>query len=167
MSIETHLRLTDAKRASEQAEQLFGLTKAALQSDLPTADIRHVGATAIRGCLTKGDRDIVVRVLAKDFTHADTVLSTRYTLNNGSTRTTNFAAFEDASTDPPLGIQLTTIDGPFDFFHEFVEALCASPSLVREYNAIKSAHEGKKMVVYRAAKDAFVARVLREKRLLR
>ena len=126
MSIGTHLRLINPERARDQAERLFGLTRAALQSVLPTADIRHVGATAIRGCLTKGDLDIVVRVPAKDFAQAETVLATRYAFNSGSTRTTDFAAFEDATTDPPLGIQLTVIDGPFDFFHAFVEALCAS-----------------------------------------
>jgi len=165
MSVEPNLKLTDAERARKQAEQLFGLTRASLQSVLPTADIRHVGATAIRGCLTKGDLDIVIRVPAKDFAHVETVLSTRFARNTGSTRTNDFAAFEDASTDPPLGIQLTTINGPFDFFHDFVEALCASPPLVREYNALKRAYEGREMPVYRAAKCAFVKRVLAEKRL--
>jgi GrpB-like predicted nucleotidyltransferase (UPF0157 family) len=160
MSLETPLRLVDPELARLRAESLFERTRAALQTVLPMADIRHIGATAIRGCLTKGDLDIVVRVPSDDFTHAETVLSNRFSRNQGSTRTSDFAAFEDVSTDPHLGIQLTAIGGPFDFFHEFVEALGASPQLVREYNALKSAHEGHEMAVYRAAKDAFIDRVL-------
>jgi GrpB-like predicted nucleotidyltransferase (UPF0157 family) len=167
MTTETHFRLTDPERARDRAERLFGQIRTSLQSVLPRADIRHVGATAIRGCLTKGDLDIVIRIPAEDFPHGEATLSKRFTRNIGSTRTTNFAAFEDASTDPPLGIQLTTINGPFDFFHEFVDALSASPPLVREYNALKSAHEGREMAVYRVAKDAFVERVLAETRVRR
>lgn len=160
MSLETPLRLVDPELARLRAERLFEQTRAALQTVLPMADIRHIGATAIRGCLTKGDLDIVVRVPSDDFTHAEAVLSNRFSHNKESTRTSDFAAFEDVATDPHLGIQLTTIGGPFDFFHEFVEALGASPQLVREYNALKSSHDGHEMAVYRAAKDAFIDRVL-------
>jgi GrpB-like predicted nucleotidyltransferase (UPF0157 family) len=160
MSDETHLRLVVTELARDQAERLFERTRASLQSVLPMADIRHIGATAIRGCLTKGDLDIVIRVPPENFAEVETVLSTRFARNNGSTRTADFAAFVDDSANPPLGIQLTTIDGPFDFFHDFVDALCASPQLVREYNALKSAYDGRAMPVYRAAKDAFIDRVL-------
>ena len=71
-----------------------------------------------------------------------------------------FSAFEDASSYPHLGVQLTVVGGEFDLFHQFVEALQRSPELVRQYNALKRRHDGGDMTVYRKAKDAFVKKVL-------
>jgi GrpB-like predicted nucleotidyltransferase (UPF0157 family) len=91
------------------------------------------------------------------------MLASRFSRNEGSIRTMTFSAFEDASSHPHLGIQLAVIDGPSDFFHLFVEALCQSPQLVAEYNALKIRFEGAEMATYRAAKDEFVERVLAER----
>ena len=124
------------------------------------AEIRHIGATAVPGCLTKGDLDIVIRVAAEDFRQTEAVLASRFARNSGSVRTDTFSAFEDKSRAPDLGVQLTVIGGPFDVFHRFVEALLLSPRLVEDYNALKRAHDNGDMAVYRAAKDAFIARVL-------
>ncbi len=56
---------------------------------LPTsADIRHIGATTVWGCLTKGDLDVVVRVSLGDFPEADAVLSALFARNVGSPKMT-------------------------------------------------------------------------------
>jgi GrpB-like predicted nucleotidyltransferase (UPF0157 family) len=163
MNNEPPFALVDPERAREEAERLFEAVSKSLDAILPpTADIRHIGATALHGCLTKGDLDIVVRVPAVDFQAADAALASRYARNDGSIRTTTFSAFEDSSSRPHLGIQLAVIDGPSDFFHQFVEALRQSPPLVEEYNTLKRAYDGSAMATYRVAKDAFVERVLAE-----
>ncbi len=161
MSNEPTFTLVDAEGAHEKAQRLYEAVSTSLKAVLPpTADIRHIGATAVPGCLTKGDLDIVVRVDAGHFDDADSAIAYRFTRNEGSVRTKTFSAFEDDSNDPHLGIQLAAINGPFDFFHHFVEALRQSPALVREYNELKCVHDGGAMAVYRAAKDAFVEKVL-------
>jgi GrpB-like predicted nucleotidyltransferase (UPF0157 family) len=161
MDDEAPFILVDTNRAREEAEQLFGTVSKLLASVLPpTADVRHVGATAVPGCLTKGDLDIVVRVPVDQFSDADAVLASHFARNEGSVRSGTFAAFEDAASNPHLGIQLVAINGPLDFFHLFVEALQRSPRLVEEYNALKRQHDGANMVQYRLAKDAFVEAVL-------
>jgi GrpB-like predicted nucleotidyltransferase (UPF0157 family) len=153
--------LVDANRAREGAEHLFGTASKFLVSVLPpTADVRHIGATAVPGCLTKGDLDIVVRIPVDQFSDADAVLASHFARNEGSIRSGTFAAFEDAARNPHLGIQLVAINGPSDFFHLFVEALQRSARLVEEYNALKRQYDGANMVLYRAAKDAFVEAVL-------
>lgn len=158
MDNELSFKLVDADSARATAQQLFEVMARSLAATLPpTADIRQIGATAIPGCLTKGDLDIVVRVPAEDFGAADSVLATRFSRNEHSIRT---SAFEDASRWPHLGIQLAAINGPFDFFHLFVEALQQSPDLIEKYNALKRHHDGCDMSIYRAAKDAFVDDVL-------
>lgn len=151
----------DAAEARAHADRLFGHVSSELRALLPpSADIRHIGATAIPGCVTKGDLDIVVRVASVDFLTADGALAGRFSRNIGSKRTANFASFEDAATSPHLGIQLTVVDGEDDYFHLFAEALMRDPELVARYNALKRQFDGQPMDVYRAAKSAFVTRVL-------
>jgi GrpB-like predicted nucleotidyltransferase (UPF0157 family) len=161
MDSEAPFVLVDADRARAEAQRLFAAIDKLLTGLLPpSADVRHIGATAIPGCLTKGDLDVLVRVPADRFSDADAVLASRFARNQGSLRSETFSAFEDASSNPHLGIQLVAINGPLDFFHLFVEALQRSPRLVEEYNALKSRHDGADMAVYRRAKDAFVEAVL-------
>jgi GrpB-like predicted nucleotidyltransferase (UPF0157 family) len=148
-------------RARAAADDLFERMVAILRPVLPPAtDILHVGSTAIPGCLTKGDLDIVVRVRPADFAAADAVLAARLTRNTGSARTDSFAAFEDATTEPHLGVQLAVVGGPFDDFHRFAAALLHDSALVERYNALKTQFHGRPMAEYRAAKDAFIVAVL-------
>ena len=148
-------------RARAAADALFERIAAILRAVLPAgADIRHVGSTAVPGCETKGDLDIVVRVPAVDFAAAEAVLTARLTRNTGSVRTDTFAAFEDATTAPHLGVQLAVIGGPFDDFHRFEAALRRDASLVERYNVLKMQFHGRPMDEYRAAKDTFIAEVL-------
>lgn len=155
------LTLIDPARARQQAEHLYGAMRDRLKEALPpSTDIQHIGATVVPGCLTKGDLDLVIRVPADAFIGADLELSSRFARNTGSIHTESFSAFENSASRPPVGIQLVVIDGPYDFFHHFAEALRQSPELVAEYNSLKLAHDGFDMAVYRTAKDAFIERVL-------
>lgn len=162
MSVEPDFSLhPDAERARAAADALFEKTADALLRLLPvSADIRHVGATAVPGCITKGDLDIVVRVAATDFAAADAVLAARYSRNQGSARTDTFAAFEDDAVEPHLGIQLAVIDSADDFFHQFAYALRENSDLLARYNALKKSFDGRPMAEYRAAKDEFIAATL-------
>ncbi len=160
---EPPFRLVDPDLARAAAHRLFEVVSGTLRKLLPAAaEVLHIGATAVPGCLTKGDLDIVVRVPAQDFASADAVLAGLLARNEGSIRTDTFSAFEDGASDPHLGVQLAVIDGPFDTFHLFAEALRRSPQLVAEYNDLKRRYDGAEMQTYRAAKDVFVERVLGE-----
>ena len=154
--------LIDPELARGRAEKLYIVMRRMLVEVLPpNTDVRHIGATAVPGCWTKGDLDILIRLPVERFAAADAMLESKFDRNVGSVRAATFSAFEDASHDPHVGLQLTAIDGHYDFFHLFVEALRSSPRLVREYNELKRAHHGVDMNVYRSAKDVFVERVLR------
>jgi GrpB protein len=96
MSAEMFLLAPDDAHARAAAEALFASIRRELEALLPcAADIRHIGATAVPGCLTKGDLDIVVRVAEQDFPAADAALEGRFARNLGSIRLATFAAFED------------------------------------------------------------------------
>jgi GrpB-like predicted nucleotidyltransferase (UPF0157 family) len=162
MSVEPDFSLhpdLDAARAA--ANELFERTAAILRGLLPaSADIRHIGATVVPGCLTKGDLDIVVRVEAADFLAADAAIAAHFARNTGSTRTDTFSAFEDGGTTPHLGVQLVVVGAPEDCFHTFAEVLRCDPDLLARYNDLKRQYDGHPMEVYRAAKDDFIAGAL-------
>lgn len=153
----------DTVRAADAAAALYDRIQRELRPILPaSADIRHVGATAIPGCLTKGDLDLVVRVEAADFPLAEACLAARFGRNTGSVRTDDFAAFADDAL--ALGIQLTAKDGRFDTFHRFTAALQADALLVERYNALKRRCAGGSMAAYRAEKAAFIEEVVNRRR---
>ncbi len=155
----------DGEGARLAAQALFDRVRTRLEPRMPSsAEIRHVGATAVPGCATKGDLDVVVRVDADGFDAAEAHLAALFPRNPGSVRTGDFAAFADEAQSPPLGIQLTAKGGRFDVFHLFVDALRANPALVARYNALKARFEGKPMDAYRAAKAGFVEEVLADAR---
>lgn len=151
----------DQRALRDRAAHLFGRVRAEPEVALPAdCHVLHVGATAIPGCLTKGDLDLVVRCKATDFAKADRVLADRFARNLGSLSTANFSAFEDAASVPPCGVQLTVRGGPLDVFHLFADALRNDAILVGRYNALKRRYDGRSMDAYRDAKAAFVHSVL-------
>jgi GrpB-like predicted nucleotidyltransferase (UPF0157 family) len=122
---------------------------------LPGADLQHVGSSAIPGSLTKGDLDIQVRVPTAAFPAAEAALAAYYPRNTGSSVVPGFAAFELRGPPVDVGIQLTIIDGPCDFFWRFREVLLAREQQRVAYDELKRAHEGGLMDAYRRAKERF------------
>ena len=158
---EERFTLVPAMAAAEMASGLFMVLHDRLGAVLPhDAEIEHVGATAVPGCLTKGDLDVVVRVTPDAFAAAERTLSHLFERDLGSDRTDSFAAFKDDEAQPPLGVQLVVRGTPLDVFVRFRDRLRADPGLVAQYNAIKLRHNGRGMDTYRAAKSAFIETVL-------
>ncbi|WP_439891923.1 GrpB family protein [Ralstonia sp. 25C] len=159
-AIET-LRLQPHPAASAQADAAFHAFVARWASRLPaSADIVHVGSTAIPGCLTKGDLDICVRADRADVAHIDALLAACYARNAGSFRSDDFSAFKDDAHQPPLGVQLVARGSELDVFVRFCDCLLRSSELVAAFNALKAAHAGRSMASYRLAKADFIAKVL-------
>ena len=163
--MEPKFDLANMEDARKNADLLFAKVRLYLEEGIPNGEIIHVGSTAVAGCLTKGDLDVVVRVPVSDFAQADSFLQTKHIRNNGSARTDTFSAFEDPSCIPHLGVQLVAVDGPFDFFHQFVDALRNSPELLQRYNELKRSFVGSEMQAYRAAKSNFIEQALAKRKL--
>lgn len=128
---------------------------------LPTADIQHVGATAVPGSLTKGDLDINVRVATEMFKHADAVLAGLLSRNAGSTRTATFSAFEVEEESPSVGVQLTAIGSEDDFFVWQRERLRSDAAQRVRYHRLKRSFHGQSHAEYREAKARFWEDLLR------
>lgn len=122
----------------------------------PFADIQHIGSTSIPGSLSKGDIDINVRIKPENFKEVVSKLKELYEVNQPENWTGNFASFkDDKNYDLPVGIQLTIIDSPDDFFVEQRDRLIQNKKLLDELNKLKQQYEGKTMEEYRKVKSEF------------
>jgi GrpB-like predicted nucleotidyltransferase (UPF0157 family) len=140
----------------------FALHHDELSGRLPSAEIHHVGSTAVPGSLTKGDLDIQVCVSSAQFGHADCILSAHYRRNVASTHTETFSSFKDDNADPPLGIQLTVTGSPDDIFCTLRDYLIQHADVNEQYNELKRQFEGAAMDDYRAAKSTFLESLLEQ-----
>ena len=141
----------------DAAESLFSEVKLRIREKLPHAEIEHIGSTAVRGRLTKGDLDVLVRVSRDDFRESDRALESLFGRNEGSDRTATFAAFQDSSTSPELGVQLVVAGTEFDTFSQWVSRLLSDRDLQAAYDDLKARYHGKRMSEYREAKSKFIA----------
>jgi len=161
VSADLKLRLFESPRLFEEAKAFADATIARLRRLLgPEVTISHVGATAVPGCLTKGDVDIVVHTESKSFSDAREILDGNYAKNLGSPRDDNFTSYSDDTGAFPLGIQLVVSGSEHDTFERFAERLRQSDVLLASYNELKRSFAGADMEIYRKAKAGFIARVL-------
>ena len=155
---------SNASHVFREAEKLYAKVERRIHGVLPDADVRHVGSTAIRGSLTKGDLDVVVRVEQDDFRDADRVLADMFSRNEGSDKTDAFSAFMDSRSSPELGVQLVVAGTEMDTFADWIDRLTSDSKLRASYDALKARFHGKAMNDYRKAKEAFILQNLREQK---
>lgn len=122
------------------------------------AEIHHIGATAIEGCLTKGDIDFCIRVPSPLFSLCESAMAAVFERNSGSIHNKFFASFVMPEED--AGFQLVVMGSPLDFFTRLRDLMQNNPALIQAYNELKKKFNGAPMTDYRAAKDAFIASVL-------
>jgi|SRR3989344_3664356 len=153
----------EREKFRERAEQLFLKEQKRILHVIPSADVQHIGSTAIPGSLTKGDLDIQVRIMQKDFEKAQKALSKMYKPNKGNPPTKTYASFKNDSTKIPLGVQLTVVGSKEDNFAALRDILVSDKKHLKEYNSLKKRYQGKPMREYRKAKGKFVEKVLKSK----
>jgi len=137
---------------------LFETEKEELVDLFPDAAIEHIGSTAVPGTLTKGDLDINIRIRSEEFDQAVETLKTLYEINQSENWSKEFASFKDDSRD--LGIQVTVLNSPEDYFIAQREYLTNHPEAVSELNSLKEQFEGKSMDEYQKAKGEFFEKLI-------
>ncbi len=144
--------------AADQAQRSFRVVAKILLARLPYAEIEHVGSTAIPGCLTKGDLDVLVRVSGPDFERAALTLdgmplapSTR------NERTAEYAEYDYSDGGISAAVQLAVAGSHLDdCFHGLKALLKSNPAALTAYNSLKAAHNGGGMATYREEKEPLI-----------
>lgn len=153
--------LTLSDSAPSLALQSFVVIAAALFAQLPYAEIEHVGSTAVPGCLTKGDLDVLVRVSTADFqraTHALDALVTRSTRNEP---TDQYVEYDYSADGVSASVQLVVAGSELDErFHRLKAVLKSAPEALAKYNSLKVRCDGLSMTAYRRAKERLIDSLL-------
>ena len=153
------MRFHDPEGLRGGAERVFERERKRILAALPAARVKHIGATSVAGAWSKGDVDLLVRVQPDGFDAAVEALLRLYAVHQPENWSASFASF--TAPGEAVGAQLVA-EGSTDErdFLRFRDRLSSEPALLAEYNELKRRHEGAPEDDYRAAKAAFVQRVV-------
>lgn len=143
------------------ALRCFWEIAASLSARLPWAEIEHVGSTAVPGCLTKGDIDVLVRVDHGDFERSALVLDGLLVRSSRNAAAEDYVEYDYLSGAVAASVQLV-VAGCWhdDRFHGLRAALLLDPAAVERYNDLKLRYVGRDMDGYRQAKSEFIESLL-------
>ena len=143
----------------DKTNELFRKQKNIISDLIPSAEIQHIGSTAIPTSITKGDLDINVRVQKENFKPAIETLKNHYEINQLENWTENFASFKSKISGVDFGVQLTIVGSSTDDFVKLRDILIKNPDLIKEFNLMKQTYNGKDMEEYRKEKGKFFERL--------
>jgi GrpB-like predicted nucleotidyltransferase (UPF0157 family) len=128
---------------------------------VPNAEIEHIGASAIKGAISKGDLDLLVRVEKNDFAESLARIQTiGFKIKDGTLRTESLCMLQSITTEIDAAIQLIEKGSKFEMFILFRDRLNNDPNLVEKYNQVKIDSTGLSADEYRSRKDKFIRSVI-------
>ena len=165
---EVELQLVPHEAAAEKAAAVFEVQRQELSRRLLTAgvqaEIDHVGATSVPGCIGKGDLDIQVTVDAGEFEAACAAVAPGYLLNPGGFAPPSGRSWKLDDSDPPLGIHVVCRGSSSDIQRHITDVLRSDPELLARYNDLKRERSPAGMDAYRRAKDEFFTAPLADRK---
>jgi GrpB-like predicted nucleotidyltransferase (UPF0157 family) len=141
----------------DEADRLWRRVAGELTAARVPGDVVLVGPASLPGVLTRGDIDLHLRVPAGDFAAAVERLHTCYRPTSRDSWAPTLAVFDIPATRP-AGLAVTPVGSEHDRrFTTSWRRLRSEPDLLREYNALKSAHVA--TPDYEERKSAFFSRI--------
>ena len=148
-------------RESSDAAAWFSEVAAHVEAGLPGADVEHVGSTAVPGCLTKGDLDVLVRVPSEAFLSSMEVLDGLLARSPRNDPTDDYIEYDYVGRGFSASVQLAVVDAWHDRrFHGLKALLTSDPRALERYNGMKRTYEGRPMEKYRQAKALLIESLL-------
>ena len=146
---------------SSDAAGWFCEVAAHVEAGLPGADVEHVGSTAVPGCLTKGDLDVLVRVPSEAFLSSMEVLDGLLARSPRNDPTDDYVEYDYVGRGFSASVQLAVVDEWHDRrFHGLKALLTSDPRALERYNGMKRTYEGRPMEKYRQAKALLIESLL-------
>ncbi|MFA2977369.1 GrpB family protein [Acinetobacter pittii] len=150
----------EPEKYQQRCAQLFNSYHKAICALLPFAKIEHIGSSAIPNAISKGDLDIYIEVIPKQFEFAIEQLKTLNFIEKQNTLRTHELCMLESLNNDDVAFQIVVTDSVFTFFLTFKNKLISSPTLVNEYNQLKLQCSHLDPDQYRTIKSDFINRVL-------
>jgi len=157
---EPAVELCDLSGLRETHRRWRAEASADVLSLVPGVVVEHIGATALASGMTKGDVDLNVRVALERLGEVTDALGEMGSPAQYQSWTATFTSLRSDRYALALGVQVTAIDGPEDFFVLIRNAMRASPELAASYDRCKRAAAPLGPQRYWEAKDRFLGELL-------
>lgn len=141
--------------------QIFATLKSRILQVLPQGEVDHIGSSAIKGAISKGDLDILVRVRSDEMAEAiKAIESLGFKIKEGTLRTESLCMLVTAEFNEDVAIQLIAQGSEFEDFLLFRDKLNSNPDLVMQYNQLKLKSTNLTPDEYRIKKSEFIQKIL-------
>ncbi|WP_413581786.1 GrpB family protein [Bdellovibrio sp. HCB288] len=156
------MRFLEPSEFLPKVEAIFSDLKDKIKMALPNADVEHIGSSAIKGAISKGDLDVLVRVLPPNFEIAiSKIKELGFAEKSGTLRTEQLCMLVTDVYNWDVAVQLIAKNSEFEDFVSFRDRLNDDPGLVLAYNQLKLSSRELSPENYRQKKSAFIEMVLR------
>lgn len=144
-----------------RVESKFAMVTNRLLQAIPNLEIEHIGSSAIKGAISKGDLDILLRASKEEFANIlAEIQKIGFFIKENTLRTDQLCMLETKDYKIDVAIQLIEKGSKFEMFTKFRDALNSDPQLVEQYNQLKTESSGKSPEQYRQMKSEFIETVL-------
>jgi GrpB-like predicted nucleotidyltransferase (UPF0157 family) len=155
------MRLSWSEDLQPVVERVLDQLGSSLRTLVPDFELQHIGATSIRGAVTKGDVDVLLRVTRERFPAIVELLTRHFQIKQPANWSSEFASFgDDDRYALSVGIQVVVIDTTEDAFLFLRDYLLGNPDALEQYNRLKVAAAPAGSEAYWKAKDAFLSGLL-------
>ena len=129
---------------------------------LPLARSEHVGASSVKGCISKGDLDILVAVDQNQFEDSlKQIKSLGFYEKKETLRTNELCMLVTKMYEgQDVAIQLIVNGSNFENFLHFREVLQSSEEVLSQYNELKKSSIDMDQEEYRIRKNNFISSIL-------
>lgn len=156
------MKMLKPEEYQKKTNKIFKKIHKEIKYLIPSSRIEHIGASAIKGAISKGDIDIFVGVASNKFEDAVGLLGrSGYFLKQGTLRDSSLCMLVTNKYNYDVAIQLVENGSEFEMFLTFRDKLRSDYRLLQEYNRLKIKCINLNENSYREKKSKFIENVLK------
>ncbi len=144
-------------------QEIFEELEERVHGILPHVVIEHIGSSAIKGAVSKGDLDVFVGVPKEEFRESiEKIKNLGFFEKDNTLCNDDIHMLVTGQYEGDVAIQVVVRGSEFEDFIEFRDLLIAKPKLLHEYNELKLSSEGFSEDQYREKKSSWIERIFKE-----
>lgn len=153
----------ESEEYQEKVNSLFKRVKTDLEEKLDINRIEHIGASSIKGAVSKGDLDIFLGVDKDKFKETITNLKNLgFAEKQDTLRTDELCMMVADRYNYDVAIQVVVNGSKFEDFIKFRDLMSSRPDLVKELNDLKRKSQGLEPAKYRSIKSKWIENIINQ-----
>ncbi|MBD65417.1 MAG: hypothetical protein CME62_09425 [Halobacteriovoraceae bacterium] len=147
----------------DRLNELFKNVRSDVLKSISLSRFEHIGASSIKGSVSKGDLDIFVGVDENEFQHArEKLKEIGFSEKENTLRTDELCMMVTEKYNHDVALQVVVNGSEFEDFIVFRDFMISRPDLVEELNELKRKCRGLSADEYRSIKSKWVEKILNQ-----